>query len=82
MPNELKPCPFCGSKAIVTEINCYSFDNTKTRIECSMCGVCLDWEQEFMIHENKNEIGEVLSVVKIPINISAFDAWNRRVDNG
>ena len=79
---ELKPCPFCGGKAIVTEMTASGGDYFRTKIECSICGVSLDWEQEFLTYKNKNVIGGVMSLVRIPINISPFEAWNRRVDNG
>ena len=39
MPNELKPCPFCGGEAEVT------YDDTPVRIivMCTSCEVRTDW---------------------------------------
>lgn len=41
MPNELKPCPFCGCKTVRLN-RCCSFKEIKIRyviIECGKCGI-------------------------------------------
>lgn len=77
--SELNPCPFCGGKAEIAEVELNS-DSGCTTIVCRSCGVKLEWIQEFYIHEIKNPIsGELLDMVRTAHNMSAIDAWNRRV---
>ena len=67
MPNELKPCPFCGSKAITHA--CAELCNEEARIiyrgtygvHCISCGIATPPYRN----------GE-----------KAIEAWNRRADNG
>lgn len=81
MQNELKPCPFCGGKAEVSMIEIRS-DITNTTIICSGCRVTLEWTQEFYTCEIKDPIsGELLDVRRVPHNESAYEAWNRRIEN-
>ena len=76
---ELKRCPFCGGKAEIQEIELGS-DCNRTTIVCRGCGVTLEWVQEFYIHDVKDPIsGELLNTIRSAHNMSATDAWNRRV---
>ena len=36
----LKPCPLCGSKAELKQIN-GDYDHERVNISCTLCGVCL-----------------------------------------
>ena len=78
---EFKPCPFCGGAAEIAEMELNS-DSNRVTIACRGCGVKLEWTQEFYIHEVKDPIsGELLYTVRSAHNMSATDAWNRRVEN-
>lgn len=78
----LKPCPFCGGKAEITEIELNGVSD-HTTIVCRGCGVKLEWTQDFYIHEVRDPIsGELLDIVRAAHNESAIEAWNRRVGNG
>lgn len=79
MPNELKPCPFCGEKAVVEEIKQYT-SSIEMLIKCRGCGAELRWVQEFAIHERKNSIGKTVETISVALDISPFEAWNRRVE--
>lgn len=64
---ELKPCPFCGGKALLeSEIRYYKTYDTwyrRAKVKCSICKaetrLCLEFE-----------------------DITAIKLWNRRVENG
>ena len=75
MPNELKPCPFCGSEdvRIVTGAN-ISWLATKYRgnirtVCCAKCGVNGGVFNTFSTTEEKAEK-------------AAIESWERRADNG
>lgn len=75
----MKRCPFCGGTAEIAEMELNS-DSNRTTIVCRSCGVKLEWIQEFYIHEVKDPIsGELINTVRSAHNMSAIDAWNRRV---
>lgn len=38
---ELKPCPFCGSKASLTEMRCVSLEGSLFTVECSKCSAII-----------------------------------------
>ena len=78
---KLRECPFCGGAAEIAEMELNS-DSNRVTIACRRCGVKLEWTQEFYIHEVKDPIsGELLYTVRSAHNMSATDAWNRRVEN-
>ena len=81
MQNDLKPCPLCGCRAEVVEIECYP-DTNRMKIACYGCGLELDHTQEFMIHKAKDPFtGEVIEITRFALNESTVDIWNRRVNN-
>ena len=73
MPNELKPCPFCGSENIGTAKGYVSFMLKKYRgnvraVGCRDCGC----------------VAGVFNTLAMPIaeaEEKATESWNRRVDN-
>lgn len=81
MRNKLKPCPLCGGEAMATEICVFHGDSLRTRIECVVCGLRLDWTQEFVVHERKKLLGETIGLDRFSTTLTAEEAWNRRADN-
>lgn len=73
---ELKPCPFCGSKAI-TQVNFRYHDLIKTELEvkvrCSKCST----DKSKIINICGKSFDEFESYFK-----AVIEAWNRRVNNG
>ena len=63
MPNELKPCPFCGGKAVIHE--CVELENEALKaVYTGKIGVhCVDCHVSTTPLDNKN---------------TAIEAWNRR----
>ena len=77
MQNELKPCPFCGSKAAIkiisTKYECSAFGTT-FKIFCPKCDFGFKRESSFEIRNGypvttKDGYAEVIK------------KWNRRADN-
>lgn len=77
MEAKLKPCPFCGGKAYVAETYISTFEN-RAIIKCRCCGAQLDWTQDFQGEIMRKSTGEVIKSIKVPVNMSPFDAWDRR----
>jgi Lar family restriction alleviation protein len=67
MNNELKPCPFCGSKP--NDIILFHITHAEARIECPKCNCRTD------IY-TFNELSSFAKVIEA-INKS-IEAWNRR----
>ena len=66
MPNELKPCPFCGRLAKIHNCKVYGgYDYSY--VECSKCH----------IRTKQYEVSTEYSSSE-----KATNDWNRRVDNG
>jgi Lar family restriction alleviation protein len=66
MPNELKPCPFCGGRA---DLITHSFWNEKKQAHTDKtysikCFICLT--ESYLFYETEQ---------------IAIEAWNRRADN-
>lgn len=81
MQNDLKPCPLCGCRAEIEEMDLRT-DHIHTKIVCNGCGLELNHTQEFMVHEVKDPItGMVVKLTRIALNESATDVWNRRIGN-
>ena len=68
MPNELKPCPFCGGEAKVIEI--------PEELNWAGCYV-VGCDDDLMCMGNINHFTMVFLTPE-----TAAEAWNRRVDNG
>ena len=77
--NELKPCPLCGAAVRITEIYSQT-DNLHIVLKCD-CGLTFEYEQSFAVHEKRSTAGQLLEIVRVPLNMSPEDAWNRRVAN-
>ena len=67
MPNELKPCPFCGGEVSMTYSSFYNTFNIyhKNGLDEEKCCVCDPVQLK----------GELRSLAM------ATEVWNRRVDN-
>ena len=74
MGNELKPCPFCGGKAVLIEsiVNVYFYNAEYSgTIICMGCGVKMskDWCESY---------DKTTLVINSP---SVKECWNRRANN-
>lgn len=72
MPNELKPCPFCGGEAKLTkttECHGHGMYLTKYYVMCEVCG-CRG-ESDCVYYKTEQECKDF-----------AVSRWNRRFDNG
>ena len=67
--NNFTPCPFCGCKEIISEIN---IPRRVIRIHCDMCpqSVCLPIEDYMSFEEMTEAINQ------------ATERWNRRAKDG
>ena len=77
MPNELKPCPFCGGEAnIKTLSNSYSGGEFRTtfKVYCEKCDISFKGDSVFKI---RNGYPEIIEDGYLAIK----EKWNRRVDN-
>lgn len=76
---KLAPCPLCGGIAKVQEAE-YSRSGTFLRhtIVCELCGLTLDWEQEFYVAEHVTACGLRVKTDRIAVNCDVVTAWNRR----
>ena len=71
-PYNLEPCPLCGAPARATllETGCATLNAT---IECSHCGLTLEWETQFATYRTPEG-----GLVVTKISLDPFEAWNRR----
>lgn len=80
MPNELKPCPFCGGEAKIGDYMTYSYAGK--HIKCTKCSA----RSGFVLINAPKLIGdgildESTRYTKEEAIEIAIEAWNRRVDN-
>lgn len=80
--DELKPCPFCGGEAMFSK-NTYSIRDTsrgwKFGVCCKKCGAKLG-KEDYKIEYDFDCFGRIKTVVDE--RQQAFDAWNRRANDG
>lgn len=78
VPN-LKPCPLCGGTAAIVRYSNREHEFHAV-IKCTNCGLTLDHRQEFAVAPRRpfapSDDGER---VRVALDISPFEAWNRRV---
>ena len=75
MPNELKPCPFCGGRAHLEKSH-RAFINAKTtRVAFVRCTKCNARTERI----NLADFG--CTSHSYDANLKAINAWNRRVNN-
>lgn len=78
MGETLKPCPLCGGAAAIMQYE-RSEGSCRAIIRCVCCGLTLDYTQYFATAPKRplapSDDGERVSVA---LNLSPFDAWNRR----
>lgn len=83
MQTELKPCPFCGGKAVIMSGEYHSDGWEKMLIGCTRCDARLEAETQHLMIERENEYGQKVIVnTSIVISPGAVEQWNRRADNG
>ena len=44
MTDKLKPCPFCGGKAMIETCQCAGEETPRYRVGCAHCWCETDWE--------------------------------------
>lgn len=64
MTDKLKPCPFCGENAYLS--NCYNGTNYWWQITCTLCGASVSSQTTFFPCDEKGRD-------------EAIKKWNRRV---
>ena len=80
---DLKPCPFCGGKARITQLSvstdvAYTFKSYK--IQCPQCGCRINPNEEIIVKISYSpRKGAVVDETELN---NAIEAWNRRADNG
>ena len=75
LEERLKPCPLCGSNALIVEVS-FSPDEIFTHIQCSCC------ELELRHTQYRREVRDIRSrVIKtFNVNEDAITIWNKRVN--
>ena len=72
MPNELKPCPFCGGTSVLKrKTECIGFGDTDTFyfVECESC------------EASSKRFGRLDADTEMERKLNAVLSWNRRADN-
>ena len=75
--NELKPCPFCGGRAVIRETKLYL--DEAIQIHCKKCSV--HTPKEIFNHLHYSD-GEEVYVTKTMAVEKVINKWNRRAENG
>lgn len=88
---ELKPCPFCGGKAILnhTDLHLHGHNSHESiiglysstwQVECGNCGIK---KTSWISYYNFTNQGTLeLAKNEIDGREKAIESWNRRVNNG
>lgn len=71
MPDEFKPCPFCGGRVYVTMYT-QVIDRERIQAECAGCRMTFDYEQHFAYSRS----------ARVPLNDRFVDLFNHRVGEG
>ena len=89
MQNELKPCPFCGSKKLKIEgksrkkLSYEGLEHLTVAVRCNKChargGTASGYTRYALYSLTKK--GAELMETEYTIRKRAIDAWNRRADN-
>lgn len=82
--NELRPCPFCGGKAIMTVDEIESdFYSTKmsVRVSCRNCGATMPEQIGITPRQGCEYIPGKGWVIGTDAALLAAQAWNRRANN-
>lgn len=77
---ELKPCPFCGGKAMFRTVNNYSTNycvGVTFEVKCSDCGIRIpkSYNTTFSLKEDTGELNALQDERK-----TAIEDWNRRAE--
>ena len=78
MDNELKPCPFCGGEASITQTSkgyCSGEFSAGYEVGCSSCRIRFRGTSYFVIKNGT-------PVVSVDGYKECIAAWNRRVSDG
>lgn len=80
--DELKPCPFCGGKAMIMEHHSSSHGTEKILIGCTTCDARLEAEKRYMMVERVDQYGQRIFVNSgIAVSLGAIEQWNRRASD-
>ena len=82
MPNELKPCPFCGGEATVELAHPHfvykKYHDRYVIVGCRSCGITT----HLYAANNKTRSPLLNKANTEKAQQKAIEAWNRRADNG
>ena len=76
MNEELKPCPFCGGRAVLEKAHRAFIDAKTARVAFVRCTVC----NARSGREKLSDYGH--TATSNEANMKVIAAWNRRVNNG
>lgn len=67
LEEKLLPCPLCGGRARFGSVSS-GLSCNRTEIVCTVCGLTLDWEQEYVYSLH----------ARVAKDLNCIEAWNRR----